>query len=213
MITCELSLLDWLIISLYLLFTLGVGVYFSKRASSSTQEYFLGGRALPWWLVGTSMIATTFASDTPLAITELVRKYGLWRNWFWWNAVLTHLMCVFFFARLWRRSEIVTDNELLELRYSGKPAAVLRGFKAVYFGIFYNCIVMGWVINAIASVIGVMAGFSEGWQQSTLVWVCSAIALIYAVMSGYWGVVVTDFIQFIIAIAGSIILAVVSISS
>ena len=212
MITCELSLLDWLIISLYLLFTLGVGVYFSKRASSSTQEYFLGGRTLPWWLVGTSMIATTFASDTPLAITELVRKYGLWRNWFWWNAVLTHLMCVFFFARLWRRSEIVTDNELLELRYSGKPAAVLRGFKAVYFGIFYNCIVMGWVINAIASVIGVMAGFSQGWQQSLLVWVCSAIALIYAVMSGYWGVVVTDFIQFIIAIAGSIILAVVSFS-
>ena len=107
-----------------------------QRASSSTQEYFLGGRTLPWWLVGTSMIATTFASDTPLAITELVRKYGLWRNWFWWNAALTHLMCVFLFARLWRRSEVVTDNELIELRYSGKPAAVLRGFKAIYFGIF-----------------------------------------------------------------------------
>ena len=212
MITCELSLLDWFIVALYLIFTLGVGVYFSKRASSSTQEYFLSGRTLPWWLVGTSMIATTFASDTPLAITELVRKYGLWRNWFWWNAALTHLMCVFFFARLWRRSEIVTDNELIELRYSGKPAAILRGFKAVYFGIFYNCIVMGWVINAIASVIGVMAGLSQGWERSLLVWVCSAIALIYAVMSGYWGVVVTDFIQFIIAITGSVVLAVVAVS-
>ena len=207
-----LSFLDWLIISLYLIFTMGVGVYFSKRASSSTQEYFLGGRTLPWWLVGTSMIATTFASDTPLAITELVRKYGLWRNWFWWNAALTHLMCVFLFARLWRRSEVVTDNELIELRYSGKPAAILRGFKAIYFGIFYNFIVMGWVINAIASVIGVMVGVSQGWEQSILVWVCSAIALTYAVMSGYWGVVVTDFIQFIIAIAGSIFLAVVSFS-
>jgi len=212
MITYELSLLDWLIVVLYLIFTLGVGVYFSKRASSSTQEYFLSGRALPWWLVGTSMIATTFASDTPLAITELVRKYGLWRNWFWWNAALTHLMCVFFFARLWRRSEIVTDNELIELRYSGKPAAMLRGFKAIYFGIFYNFIVMGWVINAIASVIGVMAGLSQEWERSLLVWVCSAIALIYAVMSGYWGVVVTDFIQFIIAITGSIVLAVVAFS-
>ena len=212
MINYQLSLLDWLIVALYLIFTLGVGVYFSKRASSSTQEYFLSGRTLPWWLVGTSMIATTFASDTPLAITELVRKYGLWRNWFWWNAALTHLMCVFFFARLWRRSEIVTDNELIELRYSGKPAAVLRGFKAIYFGIFYNFIVMGWVINAIASVIGVMVGVSQGWEESLLVWVCSAIALIYAVMSGYWGVVVTDFIQFIIAITGSIVLAVVSLS-
>jgi Na+/proline symporter len=207
-----LSFLDWLIISLYLIFTMGVGVYFSKRASSSTQEYFLCGRTLPWWLVGTSMIATTFASDTPLAITELVRKYGLWRNWFWWNAALTHLMCVFLFARLWRRSEVVTDNELIELRYSGKPAAILRGFKAIYFGIFYNFIVMGWVINAIASVIGVMVGVSQGWEQTILVWVCSAIALTYAVMSGYWGVVVTDFIQFIIAIAGSIVLAVVSFS-
>jgi Na+/proline symporter len=212
MMAGELSFWDWLIISLYLIFTMGVGVYFSKRASSSTQEYFLGGRTLPWWLVGTSMIATTFASDTPLAITELVRKYGLWRNWFWWNAALTHLMCVFLFARLWRRSEVVTDNELIELRYSGKPAAVLRGFKAIYFGIFYNFIVMGWVINAIASVIGVMVGVSQGWEQSILVWTCSAIALTYAVMSGYWGVVVTDFIQFIIAIAGSIFLAVISFS-
>ncbi|KPJ56096.1 MAG: hypothetical protein AMJ42_05755 [Deltaproteobacteria bacterium DG_8] len=208
-----LSFWDWLIVCLYLAFALGVGVYFSKRASSSTQEYFLSGRSLPWWLVGTSMVATTFASDTPLAITEMVRKYGLWRNWFWWNAAITHLMCVFLFARLWRRAEIVTDNELIELRYSGKPAALLRGFKAIYFGIIYNFIVMGWVINAIASVIGVMVGVNQGWQQSILVWGCSAIALTYAVMSGYWGVVITDLVQFIIAIAGSIFLAVVAFST
>ncbi len=208
-----LLFLDWVIVAFYLAFTLGVGVYFSKRASSSTQEYFLSGRTLPWWLVGTSMVATTFASDTPLAITEMVRKYGLWRNWFWWNAALTHILCVFLFARLWRRAEVVTDNELIELRYSGKPAAILRGFKAIYFGIIYNIIVMGWVINAIASVLGVMVGFREGWEQSILVWTCSGIALTYAVASGYWGVVVTDFIQFTIAITGSIVLAVVSFSS
>ena len=116
---------------LYLTFALGVGIFFSKRASSSTKEYFLSGRTLPWWLVGTSMVATTFASDTPLAVTEIVRSHGLWRNWFWWSASITHLMCAFLFARLWRRAEIVTDNELIELRYSGKPAAFLRGFKAI----------------------------------------------------------------------------------
>ena len=208
-----LSFWDWSIVGLYLVFALGVGVYFSKRASSSTQEYFLSGRTLPWWLVGTSMVATTFASDTPLAVTEMVREHGLWRNWFWWNAAITHLMCVFLFARLWRRSEVVTDNELIELRYSGKPAALLRGFKAVYFGIVYNFIVMGWVINAIASVIGVVVGVNQGWQQSILVWGCSAIALTYAVMSGYWGVVVTDLVQFVIAIVGSIFLAVVAFSA
>jgi len=207
-----LSFWDWLIVGLYLAFALGVGLYFSKRASSSTQEYFLSGRSLPWWLVGTSMVATTFASDTPLAITEMVRRYGLWRSWFWWNAAITLLMCVFLFARLWRRAEIVTDNELIEFRYSGKPAALLRGFKAIYFGIIYNFIVMGWVINAIASVIGVMVGVNQGWQQNLLVWGCSAIALTYAVMSGYWGVVITDLVQFIIAIAGSIFLAVVVFS-
>lgn len=206
------SFWDWLIVCIYLAFALGVGVYFSRRASSSTQEYFLSGRSLPWWLVGTSMVATTFASDTPLAITEMVRKYGLWRNWFWWNAAITHLVCVFLFARLWRRAEVVTDNELIELRYSGKPAALLRGFKAIYFGIIYNFIVMGWVINAIASVIGVMVGIDQSWQQSLLVWGCSTIALTYAVMSGYWGVVITDLVQFIIAIAGSIFLAVVALS-
>ena len=208
-----LSFWDWSIVCLYLTFALGVGVYFSKRASSNTQEYFLSGRTLPWWLVGTSMVATTFASDTPLAITEMVRRHGLWRNWFWWNAAITHLMCVFLFARLWRRAEIVTDNELIEMRYSGKPAALLRGFKAIYFGIIYNFIVMGWVINAIASVIGVMVGVNQSWQQGILVWGCSAIALTYAVMSGYWGVVVTDLVQFIIAIAGSIFLAVVAFST
>jgi Na+/proline symporter len=199
-----LSLWDWSIVCAYLVFALGVGFYFSKRASTNTQEYFLSGRTLPWWLVGTSMVATTFASDTPLAVTEITRKYGLWRNWFWWNAGITHLMVAFLFARLWRRAEIVTDNELIEIRYSGKAAALLRGFKAVYFGVVYNFIVMGWVINAIASVMAVMVGAQKEWQLNLLVWGCSAIALIYAALSGYWGVVVTDLVQFIMAVGGSV---------
>ena len=127
--------IDWSIIISYILFSLGVGIYFSKRAASSTEEYFLSGRSLPWWIVGTSMVATTFAADTPLAITEFVRGPGIWQNWFWWNLLMGSLLSVFLFSRLWRRAEILTDNELLELRYSGSPAAFLRAFKAGYFAI------------------------------------------------------------------------------
>jgi len=122
----QLHWIDWAIILVYLIFSIGVGVYFSRRAGSSTEEYFLSGRILPWWIVGTSMVATTFAADTPLAITEFVRGPGIWQNWFWWNMLLGGLLGVFLFSRLWRRAEVLTDNELCELRYSGKPAAFLR---------------------------------------------------------------------------------------
>ena len=148
----SLHTIDWTIIAAYILFSIGVGIYFTKRASKNTEEYFLSGRTLPWWIVGTSMVATTFAADTPLAITEFIRGAGIWQNWFWWNQLLAGLLAVFLFSRLWRRARVLTDNELLEIRYSGKPAAFLRGFKAAYFGILYNFIVMGWVINAMASV-------------------------------------------------------------
>ena len=177
----SLHWIDWLIILSYIAFSLGVGIYFSKRASSSTEEYFLSGRSLPWWIVGTSMVATTFAADTPLAITEFVRGPGIWQNWFWWNLLMGSLLGVFLFSRLWRRAEVLTDNELLEIRYSGKPAAFLRAFKAGYFAILYNFIVMGWVINAMASVVSVMLNMDK-W---TAVWLCVIIALSYAILSGF----------------------------
>ncbi len=204
-----LAFLDWLIIIGYILFSLSVGIYFSKRAGKSTEEYFLSGRTLPWWMIGTSMVATTFAADTPLAITEFVRGPGIWQNWFWWNLLLSGLLGAILFSRLWRRAKVLTDNELLEIRYSGKPAAFLRAFKAGYFAILYNFIVMGWVINAMASVAAVMLNIDR-W---TAVWICVAIALLYSILSGFWGVVVTDLVQFIIAMAGSIILAIIAIDA
>ena len=200
--------IDWSIIISYIVFSLGVGIYFSKRAASSTEEYFLSGRSLPWWIVGTSMVATTFAADTPLAITEFIRGPGIWQNWFWWNLLMGSLLSVFLFSRLWRRAEVLTDNELLELRYSGKPAAFLRAFKAGYFAILYNFIVMGWVINAMASVVSVMLNMDK-W---TAVWLCVIIALVYAILSGFWGVVVTDLVQFAIAMFGSIALAIIALN-
>ena len=206
--TLSLHWIDWTIILVYIAFSLGVGIYFSKRAKSSTEEYFLSGRTLPWWIVGTSMVATTFAADTPLAITEFVRGPGIWQNWFWWNLLMGSLLGVFLFSRLWRRAEVLTDNELLEIRYSGKPAAFLRAFKAGYFAILYNFIVMGWVINAMASVMAVMLNMDK-W---TAVWICVIIALIYAILSGFWGVVVTDLVQFCIAMFGSIALAIIAVN-
>ena len=203
----SLHWIDWSIIVAYIGFSLSVGIYFSKRAASNTEEYFLSGRSLPWWVVGTSMVATTFAADTPLAITEFVRGPGIWQNWFWWNLLMGSLLGVFLFSRLWRRAEVLTDNELLEIRYSGKPAAFLRAFKAGYFSILYNFIVMGWVINAMASVVSVMLNMDK-W---TTVWLCVFIALVYAILSGFWGVVVTDLVQFCIAMFGSIALAIIAL--
>ena len=203
----SLHWIDWSIIVAYIGFSLSVGIYFSKRAASNTEEYFLSGRSLPWWVVGTSMVATTFAADTPLAITEFVRGPGIWQNWFWWNLLMGSLLGVFLFSRLWRRAEVLTDNELLEIRYSGKPAAFLRAFKAGYFSILYNFIVMGCVINAMASVVAVMLNMDK-W---TAVWLCVFIALVYAILSGFWGVVVTDLVQFCIAMFGSIALAIIAL--
>jgi len=206
--TINLHWIDWSIIVGYIIFSLGVGIYFSKKAASSTEEYFLSGRSLPWWIVGTSMVATTFAADTPLAITEFIRGPGIWQNWFWWNLLMGSLLGVFLFSRLWRRAEVLTDNELLEIRYSGKPAAFLRAFKAGYFSILYNFIVMGWVINAMASVVSVMLDMDK-WDA---VWICVIIALVYAILSGFWGVVITDLVQFCIAMFGSISLAIIALS-
>ena len=194
--------IDWIIIFSYLGISIGVGVYFTKRASSNITDYFVSGRNLPWWLLGTSMVATTFAADTPLVITGWVRSEGIWKNWFWWNYIFGHVLAVFLFARLWRRAEVLTDNEFIELRYSGKPAAFLRGFKALYFSTIYNFIVMGWVISAMAKVFGVFFGV----ETYIAIVVCLAIAVFYTALSGIWGVAITDFIQYFIALFGSIVL-------
>lgn len=199
----SLSLFDWSIIIAYLLFALGVGAYYAKRASRSSEEYYLAGRTLPWWVLGTSMVATTFAADTPLVITEYLRDGGIWKNWFWWNWGLSTLLGIFLFARLWRRSGVLTDNEILEIRYSGKPAAFLRAYKAVHFGIIFNLIVMGWVLGSMSSVLAVTMGI----EQNTAMWGLVVIALVYSLLSGFWGVVVTDVVQFGIAMIGAIILA------
>ena len=204
----SLHTVDWIFIVLYFALSLGIGVYYAKRAGRSTREYFLSGRNLPWWLAGTSMVATTFAADTPLAVTELVAQNGIAGNWIWWNFIFGGILTVFFFARLWRRSGVMTDVEFAELRYSGKPAAFLRGFRALYVGVFLNAVIMGWVNLAMASILQGMFGIEESHVILYLA-LCMVVVAFYSALSGLWGVVVTDAFQFLIATAGTVILAVV----
>ncbi len=204
----SLHTVDWVFIVLYFALSLGIGLYYTKRAGRSTREFFLSGRNLPWWLAGTSMVATTFAADTPLAVTELVAQNGIAGNWFWWNFVFGGILTVFFFARLWRRAGVMTDVEFAELRYSGKPAAFLRGFRALYLGVFLNVIIMGWVNLAMASILQGMFGIGESEVIFYLA-LCMAFVALYSALSGLWGVVVTDAIQFLIAVAGTVVLAVI----
>ena len=203
-----MSLLDWIIVSIYFLVSLGIGIAYSKRAGTSTREFFLSGRNLPWWLAGTSMVATTFAADTPLAVTELVAKHGIAGNWLWWNFVFGGTLTVFFFARLWRRAGVLTDVEFIELRYSGKAAAFLRGFRALYLGLFMNSIIMGWVNLAMASILEGVFGIPPS-QVFLYVGGCLLLVAIYSALSGLWGVVITDAFQFILAMLGTTILAVI----
>src|SRR5215471_10112637 len=149
----HLTALDWTVIAAYFAFNLGIALYYARRAGGSTSEFFLSGRDVPWWLAGTSMVATTFAADTPLLVTGLVAKNGIAGNWLWWNMVMSGMLTVFFYARLWRRAGVMTDIEFAELRYSGKPAAFLRGFRALYLGIPVNCIVLGWVNLAMIKIL------------------------------------------------------------
>lgn len=197
--------IDIAVIFAYFALTLALGVYFSRRAGRNTEEFFLSGRKLPWWIAGTAMVATTFAADTPLAVTELVARHGIAGNWLWWNMVAGSVLTVFFFARLWRRSGVLTDVEFVELRYSGREAAFLRGFKAVYLGLFMNCVIMGWVNVAMAEILTHIFGVREG----VLWWViaCMTVVGVYSLLSGAWGIVMTDFVQFIIAMSGCVALA------
>lgn len=200
-----MHVIDWVIILLYFVASAAVGIYFTKRAGSNIQEFFLSGRNLPWWLAGTSMVATTFAADTPLAVTELVAKNGIAGNWLWWNFVFGGMLTVFFFARLWRRAGIMTDVEFVEIRYSGKPAAFLRGFRSIYLGIFMNCVIMGWVNLAMAAILEGMFGIPRG-QVILYVGAALVVTAIYSALSGLWGVAVTDAFQFVLAMTGTIIL-------
>ena len=202
-----MTALDWGFIVAYFVFSLAIGLYYTRRAGSSVREYFVSGQAVPWWLAGTSMVATTFSSDTPLAVTEMVYRHGVAGNWLWWNFALSGILTVFFYARLWRRVGVLTDIEFTELRYGGKPAAALRGFRALYLGVIINSVIMGWVISAMATIMSISLGMNR-WLA---VGVCLVITGIYSGFSGLWGVVVTDFFQFGIAMTGSIALSIFGI--
>jgi SSS family solute:Na+ symporter len=200
-----LTTLDWALIGAYFLASLLIGLYYSRRGGKSVGEYFLSGRSLPWWLAGTSMVATTFAADTPLAVAGLVARNGIAGNWIWWNGAFGGMLTVFFFARLWRRAGILTDIEFAELRYAGRPAALLRGFRALYLGIPINCVIMGWVNLAMAKILAI----TMGYDRPTAVFISLVITGFYAALSGLWGVVVTDFFQFVFAMGGTIALSVI----
>ena len=215
-----LTPLDWALVVAYFVFSFSIAIYYTKRAGKNTSEFFLSGRNMPWWLAGTSLVATTFAADTPLAVTELVAQSGIAGNWLWWNAVAGLVLTVFFFARMWRRAGILTDVEFVELRYDGKPAAALRGLKAVYFGLFINAIIIGWVNLAMEKVMKVLfpaltvfgqTSFSFlGFEFSAQLLVVAALTLmvaVYSLLSGLWGVSVTDVFQFAIAMLGTFVLA------
>src|SRR5678816_2832337 len=191
----RLSLLDWSVIAAYFLFNLGIGIYYSRRARGSTTEFFLSGRDVPWWLAGTSMVATTFAADTPLAVTGFVARNGIAGNWLWWNFVMSGMLTVFLYARLWRRSRVMTDIEFAELRYSGKPAAFLRGFRALYLGLPINCIILGWVNLAMVKILEITLGLDKRGALKVVIGMLIFTAF-YTTLSGLWGVLVTDLFQF-----------------
>jgi len=205
----RLAAVDWVFIVWYFILSIGIGLYYSKRAGRSISEYFLSGRSLPWWLLGTSMVATTFSADTPLAVTGIVIKDGVSGNWLWWNFMLGGALTVLFFAHLWRRAGVVTEVEFIDIRYSARPARFLRGFKALYLGVPVSCITFGWVTLAMVRIIQTIFGTSG----VTALAICLGLTVFYTTLSGLWGVVATDMLLFGVAMAGSIILAVVSVES
>ncbi len=201
--------LDWTIVAIYFVVAAAIGLALAKRGGRSVADYFVGGRSLPWWLAGTSMVATTFAADTPLAVTELVVQYGVAGNWLWWNMVMSGMLTVFFYARLWRRAGVMTDVEFTELRYGGRPAAILRGFRAAYLALPINLIVMGWVNLAMVEIAAVALDI----PRAGAFLVCFFLAAFYSIVSGLWGVVVTDLFQFVLAFGGAVILAIFAVEA
>jgi Na+/proline symporter len=197
----SLTPLDWAAIAAYLLITLVLGLYFRRKSGQSTADYFVSGREVSWWLAGTSMVATTFAADTPLAVTGLVYAQGVAGNWLWWSFLPSGMMTVFLFARLWRRSGLITDVQFAELRYHGKPAAFLRGFRAVYLGLLMNCLILGWVTKAMVNIISTSLGISDAKALAICVFFLMPFTGIYVSLGGLWGVLWTDLFQFILKMA------------
>jgi SSS family solute:Na+ symporter len=226
-----LTAYDWIVIAGYLLINLAIGIYYRRRASGNTEEFFVSGRDVSWWLAGTSMVATTFAADTPLFVSGVVATQGISGNWIWWSSCLSGMLTVFFFARYWRRAEILTDVELTEIRYAGRPAAFLRGFKAIYLGLIMNCLILGWVTNAMVSIISVLLApmipqgrvvhlllfdYTLGSPNHTALLICIFLLIpftgIYTAIGGLRGVLVTDLFQFILKMGMVIVLAWVAVS-
>ena len=212
----ELHAIDWAIIASYFAIALGIGLWLKNRAGTSFLDYFASGRSLPWWIAGTSMVATTFAADTPLWVTGKVAAFGLAGNWLWWSFAFGGMLTVFVFAKLWRRAEVLTDVELIELRYTGEAARFLRGFRALYIAVVMNSVVIGWVTTAMASVLkqtvlfdaaGTTTGHADFWLVAALLGATG----IYSVMSGMWGVAITDMVQFVLAMLGCTIFAVIAV--
>ncbi|HEY4909079.1 MAG TPA: sodium:solute symporter family protein, partial [Methylomirabilota bacterium] len=213
-----ISSVDWAIVAAYFVLSAAIGLYFTKRGGASLDQYFLSGRQVPWWLAGTAMVATTFAADTPLVVTGLVATKGVAGNWLWWNFVMSGMLTVFFFARLWRRAEVMTDAELAEVRYGGTPAALLRGFRALYLALPINLIILGWVTRAMIKILTIALDLKDitilGMAVSgevVAVGICFAITVLYAVAAGMWAVLWTDLVQFIVKMGAVIVLAVYAV--
>jgi solute:Na+ symporter, SSS family len=204
----HLEMVDWACIVGFFVISLAIGIWVSRRAGKSSAEFFLSGRSMPWWLLGVSMVATTFSTDTPNAVTDFVRQDGVSGNWVWWAFLLTGMMTVFVYAQLWRRSGVMTDVEFYELRYSGKSAAFLRGFRAIYLGVFFNVIIMASVTLAAIKIGGVMFQL-EPWQT---VLIAGGVTVVYSMLGGLTGVILTDFIQFTIAMIGAVLAAKVAVN-
>ncbi|HEU4641762.1 MAG TPA: sodium:solute symporter family protein [Gemmatimonadaceae bacterium] len=216
----KLTLIDWAIVAAYFLLSSVIGFIFTKKGGENLDEYFLSGRDVPWWLAGTSMVATTFAADTPLVVTGLVVANGVAGNWLWWNMLIGGMLTVFFFARLWRRARVMTDVEFAEIRYSGKPAATLRGFRALYLAIPMNLIVLGWVTRAMIKILTISLGLKAVHIGGTVVSgevlavvICFAVTMLYAVAAGLWAVLWTDLVQFVIKMTAVIVLAVFAVKA
>src|SRR5690606_18568341 len=222
--TRSMQFVDWLIVLAYLAMTLALGLYLARRASGSMEEFFVSGRSLPWWLAGTSMAATTFSIDTPLYIAGVVGNRGIAGNWEWWCFAIGHAVLIYVFARLWRRSEVITDAEIIEMRYGGKSAAWLRGIKAFLFAVPINCISISYIMLAAVKVVGALGIWEDlGFETGENIWGMdpklltvigiSILVLIYAGLSGLWGVVVTDFFQFFLALFGALVVAIFAVNS
>ena len=203
----RLTSLDWIIVAVSIVVSFIPAIVLARRAGSSTAEFFTSGRAAPWWLIGVSMVATTFSTDTPNLVTNIVRTTGVAGNWVWWAFLLTGMATVFFYARLWRRSGVLTDLEFYEIRYAGRPATFVRGFRAIYLGLFFNCVIMATVNLAAAKIANVLLG----WPMGKTLLICALLNVAFAATSGLWGVLVTDFIQFGIAMTGSVAAAVYAV--